>query len=131
MGLLTTAEFFSGIGVMVLDVGLGSVQAAVIPDQLRSRVWGAILLVNWGIRPIGALTGGLMAGAIGLRPTMWIAAAGGIAGVLWLLPSGMSQVRDVSARGGLSIGEDGLPAGVPEATEGNPERAAATAGAER
>ncbi len=57
--LLTAAEFFSGIGVMVLEVGLFSVQAAVIPDQLRSRVWGAILFVNWGVRPIGALTGGL------------------------------------------------------------------------
>jgi MFS family permease len=99
MGLLTLAEFFSGVGVMVLDVGLGSVQAAVIPDQLRSRVWGAILFVNWGIRPIGALGGGLLAGSIGLRPTMWIAAVGGIAGVFWLLPSRMSQVRDVSENG--------------------------------
>jgi MFS family permease len=95
MVLLTAAEFFSGIGVMVLDVGLYSFQAAVIPDQLRSRVWGAILFVNWGIRPIGALAGGLLAGAIGLRPTMWIAAVGGLAGVLWLLASPMSQVRDV------------------------------------
>ncbi len=93
--LLTAAEFFSGVGVMILDVGLYSFQAAVIPDQLRSRVWGAILFVNWGIRPIGALAGGLLAGAIGLRSTMWIAAAGGLAGVLWLLPSRMSQVRDV------------------------------------
>lgn len=93
--LLTAAEFFSGVGVMILDVGLYSFQAAVIPDQLRSRVWGAILFVNWGIRPVGALGGGLLAGAIGLRSTMWIAAAGGLAGVLWLLPSRMSQVRDV------------------------------------
>jgi MFS family permease len=127
MALMTAAEFLSGIGVMVLDVDLGSVQAAVIPDQLRSRVWGAILLVNWGIRPIGALGGGLLAGAIGLHATMWVAAAGGIAGVLWLLPSGMSGVRGVSDRGGLTIGgedqalgEDGLPAGVPEATEPSP-----------
>jgi MFS family permease len=95
MVLLTAAEFFSGIGVMVLDVGLYSFQAAVIPDQLRSRVWGAILFVNWGIRPIGAFGGGLLAAAIGLRPTMWIAAVGGLAGVLWLLASPMSQVRDV------------------------------------
>ncbi len=97
--LLTAAEFFSGIGVMVLEVGLFSVQAAVIPDQLRSRVWGAILFVNWGVRPIGALTGGLLAGAIGLRPTMWIAAIGGMAGVLWLLPSQISEVRGVSDDG--------------------------------
>jgi MFS family permease len=99
MAFLTAAEFGSGVGVMILEVGLGSMQAAVIPDQLRSRVWGAILLVNWGVRPLGALGGGLLAGAIGLRPTMWIAAVGGIAGVLWLLPSRMSQVRDISEDG--------------------------------
>ncbi len=107
VALLAIAEFFSGIGVMILDVGLYSFQAAVIPDQLRSRVWGAILFVNWGIRPLGALGGGLLAGAIGLRPTMWIAAVGGLAGVLWLLPSRMSQVRDV--------GEDGVAAAAPSA----------------
>jgi hypothetical protein len=30
---------------------------------------------------------------------MWIAAVGGLAGVLWLLPSRMSQVRDVADAG--------------------------------
>jgi predicted MFS family arabinose efflux permease len=100
--LLTVAEFGSGVGVMILEVGLASVQAAVIPDGLRSRVWGAILFVNWGVRPLGALGGGLLAGAIGLRSTMWIAAIGGMAGVLWLLPSRMSKVRDVS-EDGLSL----------------------------
>ncbi len=97
--LLTVAEFGSGVGVMILEVGLFSVQAALIPDALRSRVWGAILFVNWGIRPLGALGGGLLAGAIGLRSTMWIAAIGGMAGVLWLLPSRMSKVRGVSEDG--------------------------------
>jgi MFS family permease len=109
MALLTIAEFASGFGVMVLDVGLGSLQAALIPDQLRSRVWGAILFVNWGIRPIGALGGGLLAGAIGLHPTMWIAAVGGIAGVLWLLPSPMRRVRDVVDEG-LAVTDDGSAA---------------------
>jgi MFS family permease len=98
MALLTTAEFFSGVGVMILDVGLYSLQAAMIPDELRSRVWGSILFVNWGVRPIGALAGGLLAGALGLRTTMWIAAIGGLAGVLWILSSRMSQVRDVPER---------------------------------
>jgi MFS family permease len=99
MLLLTAAEFFSGMGVMILDIGLFSFQAAVIPDQLRSRVWGALLFVNWGIRPIGAFGGGLLAGAIGLRTTMWIAALGGLTGVLWLLGSRMSQVREVPEHG--------------------------------
>jgi hypothetical protein len=30
---------------------------------------------------------------------MWIAAVGGVAGVLWLLPSRMSTLRDVSEEG--------------------------------
>ncbi|HVW45645.1 MAG TPA: MFS transporter [Solirubrobacterales bacterium] len=111
MVLLTLAEFVSGFGVMVLDVDLGAFQAAVIPDQLRSRVWGAILVVNWGVRPIGALAGGLVAGLIGLHATMWITAVGGIAGVFWLLPSRMSEVEGVSD-GGLVVRGGGLESGV-------------------
>ncbi|HEX3362838.1 MAG TPA: MFS transporter, partial [Solirubrobacterales bacterium] len=125
MVLLAIAEFWSGFGVMVLDVGLGSFQAAVIPDQLRSRVWGAILVVNWGVRPIGALAGGLIAGTIGLHATMWIAAIGGIAGVFWLLPSGMSEVGGVTDDGLVlrdgSLGPGARPAAPAFEPEPTPE----------
>jgi predicted MFS family arabinose efflux permease len=93
--LLAVAEFFNGMGVMVLDVGLGSLYAALVPDQLRARVSGAFLLVNYGVRPIGALAGGLLAAAVGLHATMWVAAVGALAGVLWLLPSPMPRLRDL------------------------------------
>ncbi|HMI82295.1 MAG TPA: MFS transporter [Solirubrobacterales bacterium] len=95
VALLALAEFFNGLGVMVLDVGLGALYAALVPDLLRARVSGAFLLVNYGVRPIGALAGGLLAAAIGLQPTMWIAAIGALAGVLWLLPSPMPRLRDL------------------------------------
>ncbi len=106
---LTVAEFASGVGIMILDVGLTALQTALIPDDLRSRVAGAYVFVNWGVRPIGALAGGLIAGAIGLQPTMWIAAAGAIAGVLWLLPTPLSRVRRIS---------DGVPDVAPEELSG-------------
>jgi MFS family permease len=93
--LLAVAEFFNGMGVMVLDVGLGSLYAALVPDQLRARVSGAFLLVNYGVRPIGAVAGGLLAAAIGLHTTMWITAVGAMAGVFWLLPSPMPRLRDL------------------------------------
>ncbi|MGN6201862.1 MAG: MFS transporter [Solirubrobacterales bacterium] len=93
--LLAVAEFFNGMGVMVLDVGLGSLYAALVPDQLRARVSGAFLLVNYGIRPIGALAGGLLAAVVGLQTTMWVTAVGALAGVLWLLPSPMPRLRDL------------------------------------
>ncbi len=94
-GLLAVAEFFNGLGVMVLDVGLGALYAAAVPDRLRARVSGGFLLVNYGVRPVGALAGGLLAALIGLQPTMWIAAIGAMAGVLWLLPSPVPRLHDL------------------------------------
>ena len=93
--LVGIAEFLNGLGVMILDVGLGALYAATVPDQLRARVSGSFLLVNYGVRPIGALAGGLLAALIGLQTTMWIAAVGAIAGVLWLLPSPMPRLREL------------------------------------
>jgi predicted MFS family arabinose efflux permease len=93
--LVAVAEFFNGMGVMVLDVGLGSLYAALVPDPLRARVSGAFLLVNYGVRPIGALAGGLLAAAVGLHVTMWVTAVGALAGVLWLLPSPLPRLREL------------------------------------
>lgn len=91
--LLALAEFFSGVGVMVLDVGLGTMQTALVPDGMRARVSGAYRLVNFGIRPVGALLGGLLASQVGLQATMWVATVGAFGGLLWLLPSPMPQLR--------------------------------------
>jgi MFS family permease len=93
LALLVTAEFLSGFGVMLLDISIGSIFATVIPDQLRSRVTGAFQAVNYGTRPVGALAGGALGTLLGLRPTLWIAAAGGIAGTLLLLPSPLPRFR--------------------------------------
>lgn len=91
--MLSTAEFISGFGVMALDISVGSIFAAVIPDQLRSRVTGAFQAVNYGTRPLGALVGGFLGTIIGLRPTLWIAAVGGMAGFGWLLPSALPRFK--------------------------------------
>jgi predicted MFS family arabinose efflux permease len=92
---LFAAEFLSGFGVMVLDITAGSIKAALVPDRLRARVSGAYMVVNYGVRPIGALVGGALGTWIGLRPTLWIASVGAIAGVLWLLPSPLLRLREL------------------------------------
>src|SRR4029453_6722376 len=68
--LLFLAEFGSGFGVMVLDITAGSIKAALVPDRLRARVSGAYMVVNYGVRPLGALAGGALGTWIGLRPTL-------------------------------------------------------------
>ena len=95
LGLLFAADFLSGLGVMILDITGASIKAALVPDRLRARVSGAYMVVNYGVRPLGALAGGALGSWIGLRPTLWIATVGALAGVLWLLPSPLLRLREL------------------------------------
>ena len=95
LGMLFAAEFLSGVGVMILDINAGSMMFALTPDRLRSRATGAFNFVNWGIRPLGSLAGGALGAAIGVRPTLWVATIGALAGALWLLPSPVPALRDL------------------------------------
>ena len=95
LAMLFAAEFLSGLGVMILDINVGSIMFALTPDRLRSRATGAFNFVNWGIRPLGALAGGALGAAIGVRPTLWVATLGAVAGVLWLVPSPVPGLRDL------------------------------------
>ena len=95
LAMLFLAEFGSGLGVMILDISAASIFAALVPHRLRSRVSGAYTLVNYGVRPVGSLIGGFLGSTIGLRPTLWIATAGAIAGFLWLLPSPIPKMREL------------------------------------
>jgi predicted MFS family arabinose efflux permease len=95
LALLFLAEFGSGLGVMILDISIGAIFAAVIPDRLRSRVSGAYLVVNNGIRPLGALFGGALGSAIGVRETLWLVTAAGVVGFLWLLPSPIPRMHEL------------------------------------
>ena len=92
--MLLTGEFFASVGVMIFDVNQNSLLALAIPQALRSRVVGAYRFVNYGTRPVGALLGGILGSAIGLRETMWISVVGATLGVLFLFASPMPTVRE-------------------------------------
>jgi MFS family permease len=91
--MLFASCFASGFGVMVLDISIAAISGVVIPDTLRSRVSGAYQAINYGTRPAGALLGGLLGTALGLRPALWIAVAGGVFGSILLLPSPLPRFR--------------------------------------
>lgn len=94
--LLTLVEFFSGFGVMLLDISWGAIRAVAVPDSLRSRVSGAWGLVNNGIRPLGALIGGGLSTWVGIHGALWIGTIGACLGFLWLFPSRLIPLRDVN-----------------------------------
>jgi MFS family permease len=92
-GIRCVAEFLSGIGVMLFDVNLNSLTALATPYRLRSRLAGASRFFNYGTRPFGALLGGVLAGAIGLRPMLLLTSVGAVLSVVWLLASPIARIR--------------------------------------
>src|SRR5215470_5081200 len=116
LAMLMAAEFLSGFGVMLLAISVGAIFSAVIPDDLRSRVSGAFQSVNYGTRPLGALTGGLLGTLIGARATLWVAALGGMLGFLLLLPTSLPKFRmPVASAAGDHEAADAGPARPPAA----------------
>ncbi|MFY1693758.1 MFS transporter [Plantactinospora sp. WMMB782] len=95
LGALFAAEFLAGLGVMMIDITVGSLQVAATPERLLARVTGAKRTVNYGIRPIGALLGGTLGAALGVRPTLWIATVGAITGLFWILPTTIPKLREL------------------------------------
>jgi MFS family permease len=66
----------SAAGVMVWNVLTMSLRQALIPQHLFGRVQGAYRTLVWGAIPLGALAGGLLADAIGIRPVFIVGGAG-------------------------------------------------------
>jgi MFS family permease len=89
------AEFLSGVGLMLLDILAGSIMAGTVPTALRSRVSGAFMVVNYGVRPLGTTIAGILGSTIGVRPTLWIATIGPVLGLAFLFPSPIRTLRDV------------------------------------
>lgn len=92
---LGVAEFVGMFAVMCFDVPLNSLQAAVTHDHMRSRVVGAFSSINYGVRPLGAVIGGLLGTWIGVRETLLVSAVGGLFAVLWLLPSPIIRTKSL------------------------------------
>jgi MFS family permease len=95
LALLFGSEFGAGFGVMILDINVGAIIYARTPDRIRARASGAFRFINYGVRPIGALFGGLLGGAIGVREAIWITTIAAVGGVLFLIGSPVLRLRDL------------------------------------
>jgi MFS family permease len=60
---------------IVWNVITVSLRQAIIPDELLGRVNSVYRFLGWGMMPIGAALGGVVASAFGLRATYWISGA--------------------------------------------------------
>ena len=104
IAFLFSAEFISGFGLMWLDILAGVLQGALIPPLLRSRVSGAFMVVNYGVRPLGTSVAGVLGSTIGVHNTIWIGAGGALLGMAFLLPSPIRHIHDVPEQAEADLG---------------------------
>jgi predicted MFS family arabinose efflux permease len=72
-----------GVGIMLFDVTTGAFYITDVPDVIRGRVNSSMSTVTQGVKALGALTGGAIGTAYGIRPALWVAAIGATTTVLW------------------------------------------------
>ena len=59
--------WISGLFVPVWNIITVSLRQQIVPDHLLGRVNSVYRFLGWGSQPLGALAGGLLANAYGLR----------------------------------------------------------------
>lgn len=95
IAVLAATELVSALGVMIYDINVNSVKTAVTPDGMRSRAAGAFSTVNYGIRPLGAVLGGLLGEWVGVPLTLVLAGVGGTLAALWFWGSPLMRAHRV------------------------------------
>ena len=91
--ILLFAQIVGDTTLMIFFINAVSLRQAVTPDRLLGRVNASFQVVIAAVGPLGFLLGGLLGEAIGMRPTLFIAATGSWIGTAILLASPVRTMR--------------------------------------
>jgi MFS family permease len=94
LALFAAGAALFGFGAVVYNVHQVSYRQRVCPDHLLGRMNASMRFVVWGTLPIGGLVGGALGAALGVRTLLWLAGAGGLLSVGFLLASPLRGRRD-------------------------------------
>jgi predicted MFS family arabinose efflux permease len=96
--VLLAGELLTGFAVVNLDINQVSLRQALTPEGMLGRTGASGRFITWGVRPFGALLGGWLGTAFGLRATLAVGAGGGLLAVFWLWLSPLPALRTLPAR---------------------------------
>jgi MFS family permease len=82
---VVAGQLMTGLGLPLCTISMVSLRQSITPVDLLGRVNATTRLLAWGAVPLGALLGGALGDAIGLRPTLVVSAAGSALVVAWVL----------------------------------------------
>ena len=95
--LLIAEGLLVGFGSVVYNVSQVSYRQAITPERMQGRMNASMRFIIWGTMPIGSIVGGALATTIGLLPTIWIGAMGGLLSVLPLVLTPVRTLRTIPA----------------------------------
>jgi MFS family permease len=87
--LVGASMALTGVTIVLWNVITVSLRQRITPDRLLGRMNASYRLVGWGTQPLGALLGGVLAEALGLRATFLVAA-----GIVVLTLAGFRYVTE-------------------------------------
>lgn len=74
--MLALAQALIGLSGPIAQVGMGSLRMVLTPNEMQGRVVATFRGLSLGLAPVGALAGGFLAEAIGLRATLLVLVIG-------------------------------------------------------
>jgi hypothetical protein len=80
------------LGTVVYGINQVSLRQAITPERLHGRMNATMKFLVMGFTPVGAVMGGILGQALGLRATVLVAATGAC---LVALPVALSPLRQV------------------------------------
>jgi MFS family permease len=97
-----------GLAVIVWNVITVSLRQSIIPDEILGRVNSAYRFVGWGAIPLGALLGGAVAGAFGVRAPLLLSGVANL--LLGVVVAPLVNNRTIrAARQAAGAGSSGSP----------------------
>jgi MFS family permease len=92
---LIAGGLVGSFGSVVYGINQVSFRQAITPECLHGRMNATMKFLVMGFAPIGAVIGGILGGAVGLRPTIWLAAVGACLVALPVFVSPLRKVREM------------------------------------
>lgn len=94
IAIIVAATFVNGVAQPLYNISQSSLRQMLVPPSLQGRVTATMTVIAGAAVPMGAFVGGQVADAVGVQPTLVVAAVGTVTSCLWAWGSPIRQLRN-------------------------------------
>ncbi len=84
--------FIGGYSGVAWNINQVSLRQAITPPRMQGKMNATMRFIVWGTIPLGSIASGALGSIIGLHPTIWVGAIGGLVA---FIPVTLSSVRAI------------------------------------